>query len=148
MKQILNILPILTITACSDYSNAFDCSPKPGMGCQSISEIHEKIEERAKGNDELTVPEDAEEQGGGLDKCKTCSGSRRRALPELAPATGYLVATGSGHVQRIPERVVRVWVNGRVNEAGDYEAPHYVYVALKDDGWQSLKRQGVLRHDD
>jgi len=148
MKHILNILPILMITACTDYSNAFDCPPKPGMGCQSISEIHEHIEEHAKGNDALKVPTDTEETECASGKCPNISASQRSRFPELAPSTGYLVARGSDQLQRIPERVIRIWVNGRINEVGDYESPHYVYVALKNDGWRRLKQEGVINDDD
>lgn len=147
MKHILYILPILMITACTDYSNAFDCPPKPGMGCQSISEIHDTIEEHAKGNDELNVSTDTEETECASGKCPK-GGRRSNGFNELVPTAGYLVARGSDHVHRIPERVIRIWVNGRVNEAGDYEAPHYVYVALKNDGWKHLIQEGVVNDDD
>lgn len=147
MKHILFLLPILMITACTDYSNAFDCPPKPGMGCQSISEIHEQIVEHPKGEDELKISTGREETGCASGKCS--KGSRRATgLIELAPTSGYLVMAGSDSVQRIPERVIRIWVSGRVNDLGDYVAPHYVYVALKNDGWQKLKQQGVINDDD
>jgi hypothetical protein len=148
MKHILYILPMLMITACTDYSNAFDCPPKPGMGCQSISEIHDTIEEHAKGNDELNVSSDTEETGCVSGKCSKGNASRSIGLTDLAPTTGYLIGVGSEHVHRISERVIRIWVNGRVNDSGDYAAPHYVYVALKNDGWKRLKQEGVINDDD
>jgi hypothetical protein len=148
MKHLSYILPILMITACTDYSNAFDCPPKPGMGCQSISEIHDHIQEHAKGNDELNIPTDSEDPGCVAGKCSKGNVSRTTGFPDLAPASGYLVVAGSDHVRRIPERVIRIWVNGRVNDAGDYVAPHYVYVALKNDGWKRLKQEGIVNDDD
>ncbi|MDP3935755.1 MAG: TraV family lipoprotein [Alphaproteobacteria bacterium] len=148
MRNYLYVLPILALTACTDYSNAFDCPPKPGMGCRSISEIHEQIIEHPKGEDELNVSTDAEDTECANGKCPKVSVTRRIGLPELAPSKGYLVTAGSDHVHRIPERVIRIWVNGRVNEGGDYEAPHYVYVALKNDGWRRLKHEGVVNDDD
>lgn len=148
MRNYLYVLPIVSLTACTDYSNAFDCPPKPGMGCQSISEIHDHIHEHAKGNDELTVPTDANDTECATGKCSKGRVSLQKGLTDLAPTTGYLIGVGSEHVQRIPERVIRIWVNGRVNEAGDYVAPHYVYVALKNDGWKRLKHEGVVNDDD
>ncbi len=148
MRNYLYVLPIISLTACTDYSNAFDCPPKPGMGCQSISEIHDHIQEHPKGNDELTVPSDSEDTGCVSGKCSTGKTSRSTELPNLAPTTGYLVAAETDHVRRIPERVIRIWVNGRVNDSGDYVAPHYVYVALKNDGWKRLKQEGVINDDD
>lgn len=148
MKHILYILPIVMLTACTDYSNAFDCPPKPGMGCQSISEIHDTIEEHAKGNDELNIPTDSEDTGCVSGKCSMGKTSRSHGHPDLAPTSGYLIGGRSEHVQRIPERVIRIWVNGRVNEAGDYEGSHYVYVALKNDGWKHLIQEGVVNDDD
>lgn len=148
MKHLSYILPILMLSACTDYSNAFDCPPKPGMGCQSISEIHDHIQEHPRGNDELTVPIDADETECASGKCSKDIASRPKGLPDLAPASGYLVVEGSDPMQRIPERVIRIWVNGRVNETGDYVAPHYVYVALKNDGWKRLKHEGIVNDDD
>lgn len=148
MKHILVLLPILMIAACTDYSNAFDCPPKPGMGCQSISEIHERIVEHPNGDDELNVPLNTDERECVSGKCPRGSAHRNIGMPELAPTPSYLVAAGSDHVKRIPERVIRIWVNGRVNDAGDYVAPHYVYVALKNDGWKRLKQEGVINDDD
>ncbi len=147
MKHILFLLPILMITACTDYSNAFDCPPKPGMGCQSISEIHEQIIEHPKGDDELNVP--VETDGTDCTSGKCSKGDRRSiGFNELVPTAGYLVARGSDQLQRIPERVIRIWVNGRVNDAGDYVAAHYVYVALKNEGWKRLKHEGMINDDD
>jgi hypothetical protein len=148
MKHLSYILPILMLAACTDYSNAFDCPPKPGMGCQSISEIHEQIVEHPKGEDELNVSTDTDETECVSGKCSKGIASRPNGYPDIAPTSGYLVAAGSDHVRRIPERVIRIWVNGRVNEAGDYVAPHYVYVALKNDGWKRLKHEGVVNDDD
>lgn len=147
MKHILYILPIVMLSACTDYSNAFDCPPKPGMGCQSISEIHEQIVEHPKGEDELNVSTNAEETDCALGKCSK-GGRRSNGFNELVPTAGYLVAAEADYVRRIPERVIRIWVNGRVNEAGDYVAPHYVYVALKNDGWKRLKQEGLVNDDD
>jgi len=148
MRNYLYVLPIVSLTACTDYSNAFDCPPKPGMGCQSISEIHDHIQEHDKGNDELTVPTETNDTECASGKCPKGIALRLKGLPDLAPTAGYLVTAGSDHVRRIPERVIRIWVNGRVNDAGDYVAPHYVYVALKNDGWKRLKHEGMVSDDD
>lgn len=148
MRNYLYVFPIVSLTACTDYSNAFDCPPKPGMGCQSISEIHEQIVEHPKGDDELTVPTDTNDTECATGKCFKGKVSRTTGLPDLAPASGYLVVAGSDPVQRIPERVIRIWVSGRMNDLGDYVAPHYVYVALKNDGWKRLKHEGVVNDDD
>lgn len=148
MRNYLYVLPIVSITACTDYSNAFDCPPKPGMGCQSISEIHEQIVEHPKGEDELNVQTNTNDTECASGKCAKSIAYCPKGLPVLAPTSGYLVVAGSDPVQRIPERVIRIWVNGRVNEAGDYVAPHYVYVALKNDGWKRLKQEGLVNDDD
>lgn len=149
MKPFLFLVLLISLGGCSDYNNAFDCPPKPGMGCQSISEIHGQITEQKKGPDALTISLDSEVTSCVEGKCsKGSSGNRGLALPVVSRDSGYLVWADSEGVRRIPERVVRIWVNGRVNDAGDYEAPHYVYVALKDDGWALLKQQGIVSDDD
>lgn len=137
----LRLVPcLLLLSACTSYQNDFDCPPKPGIGCQSISEIHDQIQETTTGKDHLVVPE--------TDDCDSgkCPNASRRPEVSLPPAHdgAYLVGAGGDLVRRIPERVIRVWVNGRVTETGDYEAAHYIYVALKDDGWAHVKASGGM----
>lgn len=143
MKHYLRLLPLLTLTACTDYSNAFDCEPKPGLGCQSISEIHHQIIEHPKGDDAIVI--EANESGCSEGKCQPAHTHRQS---EQNTRNAYLIHAGNESVYRVPERIIRIWVNGRVNEAGDYEAPHYVYVALKDDGWRHVHHKGFLSDDD
>ena len=144
MKSYLILLPLLTLTACTDYTNAFDCDPKPGLGCQSISEIHHQIIEHPKGDDTIEI--ESNESGCSEGKCQTTS--KNSTESRITTKDAYVVHSGSDSVYRVPERIIRIWVNGRVNEAGDYEAPHYVYVALKDDGWKFFKHKGFLNDDD
>lgn len=145
MKYPSYILPILMLSACTDYSNAFECEPKPGLGCQSIREIHDQIIEHPTGDDALVVDEETVSCKDG--KCVKSKASEI-THPLLESREAYLVSMGNGWIHRVPERIIRIWVNGRVNEAGDYEAPHYVYVALKDDGWARVKHEGVINDDD
>lgn len=144
MKPYLILLPILTLTACTDYSNAFDCEPKPGLGCKSISEIHHQIIESPKGEDSIII--DAQEGEGCEGKCQTTSKDSIKSITTAKDA--YAIYSGNESIYRVPERIIRIWVNGRVNEAGDYEAPHYVYVALKDDGWKHFSQKRILKDDD
>lgn len=145
MKPYLILLPLLTLSACTDYSNAFDCEPKPGLGCQSISEIHRHIIEHPKGDDTIVIEANEAECREG--KCQPVHAINKNGN-EKNSRNAYLIHAGNDSVYRVPERIIRIWVNGRVNEAGDYEAPHYVYVALKDDGWQHVHHKGFLNDDD
>ncbi len=144
MKSYLYFVPMLTLAGCTDYSNAFDCPPKPGMGCKSISEISEEIIESRHDDDELIVTVEAPECNG-----EKCAKSKPSDLGAFFPRSqgAYLVSSGNTSVHRVPERIIRIWVNGRVNDTGDYVAPHYIFVALKDDGWLRLKQQEMV-HDD
>ena len=144
MRKFIFLIPIFTLTACTDYSSAFDCPPKPGMSCKSISEIHDEIIESSIGDDKLIVVE--QNSTGECEKCSNPTVSERQGLLSRSQNT-ILVSSGNSLLHRIPERVARIWVNGRTNEAGDYQSAHYVFVALKDDGWQRLKRQENA-HDD
>ena len=154
MKQTLffiTSLGVLMLSGCTDYQNSFDCPPKPGMGCQSISEIHEAIIEDPKDKDSLPIPlaRTCDSTGCGdaystaIEGYSTSLGSEARdntkgALCQCdgsAPRSGYLVSSDHELVYRVPERVVRIWVNGRVTEGGEYVAAHDVFIALKDDGW-------------
>lgn len=148
MRTLLYTLPIWVVSACTDYSNAFDCPPKPGMGCKSISDIHGHIVEHERGDDALPVTTDDASSDCVNGSCSGLKVSRDLGVLDVSAPAGYLVSAGSDLVHRVPERVIRIWVNGQVNAAGDYEAAHYVYVALKDDGWKRLKQEGIIRDED
>jgi len=40
------------------------------------------------------------------------------------------------NIDAIPNKILKVWVNGYVLESGDYIDNHYIYVVLQDSGWK------------
>lgn len=56
-KNLKSVFLVMGLVGCTDYQNNFDCPPSPGMGCQSISEIHDQIIEQSKGEDQMIVPD-------------------------------------------------------------------------------------------
>jgi conjugal transfer pilus assembly protein TraV len=47
----------LTLTGCSSYQNQFDCPPGQGVGCKSVSQVDDMVENGHLGNQERLTPE-------------------------------------------------------------------------------------------
>ncbi len=134
-KNLKSILLVMGLVGCTDYQNNFDCPPSPGMGCQSISEIHDQIIEQSKGEDQMIVPEQEEKCPDG--KCLSKAGL---ALPAVS-LYSQRIESDKDKVLRVPERIIRLWVNGKELDNGDYQGAHYVYIALKNESWRRIKLQ-------
>lgn len=134
-KVILSLLAQHLLVGCTGYQNSFDCPPPPGLGCQSMTQINGHITENNGSADELLVKNGTSCEGGNcLKKEITC----------VRGAT-YFEEEGGETVQRVPERVAKIWLNGYINNEGDFEGSRYVYVALKDDTWRLIQRE--KQHD-
>lgn len=125
----IHMIPfILLLGGCSGYQNNFDCLPAPGLGCKSMTQVQAHMTENEGEADELSVQNPSE-------KCLPIE------LYKVETTSSTCLEMEDGNVlQRIPERVVKIWLNGYINKAGDYEGPRYIYVALKDDTWRILPK--------
>lgn len=59
MKQIIPIITLLTLTACTSYKEGFDCEAVPGVGCKSIAEVDHLIDQGKLGADDNSSQEDS-----------------------------------------------------------------------------------------
>lgn len=44
MKKVILGLCLISLSGCSNYSETFDCSPGPGVGCKSLSQVNQMVE--------------------------------------------------------------------------------------------------------
>ncbi len=108
------------LSSCSMYQSTFDCPPKRGVGCKSVTEIEEMITERDEGPDLFM----AENIHGA--RCDDCRGSARSIRVN---DKGDMLIRGK-------EKPKRIWVNGETTRQGNRVAGHYVYFELTDlDEW-------------
>lgn len=47
------------LTACTTYQEGFDCAARPGVGCQSITQVDRLIEQGKLGRDEEVIEEES-----------------------------------------------------------------------------------------
>ena len=104
MKKIWLLMVLASTTSCSVYQQGFDCEPKKGVGCKSVSEIEGAIIEKSKGEDLFSL--------SGPSGCKDC--------PESVVARESKGIPG-------PMRVDRVWIAARTTPEGNQIEGHYVY---------------------
>ncbi len=108
-KSIFIFLPFF-FSSCSTYQSQYDCPPGVGVGCKSVSEIEEMIQEREEGPDLFisTV-----QSGKGCVSCK----SKKVDFSEEAPV------------------VKRVWVSGYSTDSGHRIEGHYVHFIANESKW-------------
>jgi len=69
MKQlpILLVLPILSACSLGVYGGDFDCDPRKGMGCKSVSDVNETVSKRTQScpqsNRRIYFPAHEDERG-------------------------------------------------------------------------------------
>lgn len=113
MKRLAILILSIQVSGCAAYSTEFECGIGKGMGCKSISEVNELV------------------NNGAISDIK---------IEKLGVATTFNF-NPNGNIQtskivRAPERTVRVWMNGFTDAKGDYIGETYVYTVIAPGHWQ------------
>src|SRR4051812_47631238 len=97
----LSIINLVILSGCSTYSETFDCPPGSGVGCKSISEVDQMIDE-GKLSDEKPTPDLPIELASYKVVTHTQEGASSLTItPQTATNSQSLVS-------RTPERHLRV----------------------------------------
>ena len=124
---LLGLSFCLSLCACSTTSETFDCPAGNGVGCKSISEINQMVDQGTLGSE--------------MEK-----GKQSMVLPLSAP----IMATGSSAVEssaaipfsdaiavhRIQEEHLRVWIAPFQDEQGNLHEGSVIHTVLKPGYWQ------------
>lgn len=117
---ILLLLPLLGLTACSIPKESFDCPPGQGVGCHSISEVNQQVNERRLNTDK---PSKKPVYSALLDE-------RHSVEPQETTPTDAL------EVQRISEAHLRIWFAPFQDEHGHFHEASIIHAVLKPGFWQ------------
>lgn len=153
LRIFLMLFPLFFFAGCTSYQEHFDCPPKEGVGCRSLSDVDQMVEE---GKLPLSNPEDtSQENATSEEKSQPCAcksppcqeETKKEEEPQFPPPSEIILdnATASPkspdfwEVERKGEEVIRVWVPSHQDEMGNYHSGAYVYSVLKSGSWEVMK---------
>lgn len=121
----------VTLSGCSTTSETFDCKAGQGVGCKSISEVNQLVDQGSFGS---FVERDA-----------TLARDKQSVLPlESAPLSTSVISGDSLPVEhsnglmvhRMPEEYLRVWVAPFQDQQGNLHEGSVIHTVLKPGYWQ------------
>lgn len=111
----------INTSACALYSKEFDSKYEKGVGCKSISEVNQMVDDGSlKGSEEK------------LYVSSTDSKSERISKP--------VILSDQGMLQRVEEEHLRVWVAPFQDEQGNFHEASVVHTVIKPGFWQLLEK--------
>lgn len=119
LKAGFMFIILMNAAGCALYKAEFDCKYEKGLGCKSISEVNELVD-----------------QGQFKDKGKEASGAKNL---EVASAQLPIIAFPQGSIQRIPEEHLRVWIAPHLDEQGNFHEASIIHTVIQPGRWQVVE---------
>lgn len=160
IKMTLMVFSLFFLCRCTSYQEHFECDPKKGVGCQSLSEVDQLVEsgklplgdqphlntaESSQNSQKDTscsckryYPKEKEPQ----EKMKEQETSDSQPISSISPVeimleeTSSLKSSDSWEVKRKGEEVIRVWIPPYQDEEGNYHSSSYLYSVLTPGAWE------------
>lgn len=121
MKQVFVLIAVLNTTACALYSKEFDSKYENGVGCRSISEVNQMV-------DDGTLKGSEEKQYSTF----TYSENEKLSKP--------IILSGQSMLQRVKEEHLRVWIAPFQDEQGNFHESSVVHTVIKPGYWQTIEK--------
>lgn len=132
----LSVSLSIILGACSTTSETFDCKAGNGVGCKSISEVNQMIDEQGRGKEttgnkqSILLPQHAESFPNPIIS------STPRKIENLRVSSTSVPFSEYATVQRIPEEYLRVWIAPFQDEYGNLHEGSVIHTVLKPGYWQ------------
>lgn len=136
MVSALSVSVSFILGACSTTSETFDCKAGSGVGCKSISEVNQMIDEQGRGKEaagnkqSMLLPQHAESFPTPIISSTPPKIENLKTAPTSVPFSEYAT------VQRVPEEYLRVWIAPFQDEFGNLHEGSVIHTVLKSGSWQ------------
>lgn len=117
-KNVLLSLSILVLTGCATTKENFDCKYGKGVGCRSITEVNDMVNQ------------------GKLGKEPSPENFSSNTVPSPVLISGNFTTTDSMSVQRVTEEHLRLWIAPFQDKQGNFHEGALVHTVLKPGFWQ------------
>lgn len=135
LTSFILVSVLISLTGCSSYQDTFDCPAGTGVGCRSVSDVNDMINQGVfdkKASPFKIMTEEGGEMKGVLVK---------EAEPRLISLDPELLDNASP-VVRIPEQTMEVWIKGYSDEGGHYHHERKITMVVHPARWHMNPRIG------
>lgn len=131
----LSVSSFIILTGCSTYSETFDCPPGSGVGCTSISEVDQMIDQSM---DKAKLSNEKPAQDLPIDLASYKPIIREEFLSAHPASIVSVPSTSQSRdtVSRIPERHLRIWIAAFEDGTGNLFSESFVYTIFKPGEWR------------
>lgn len=119
LKTISILALSANISACSLASKGFDCKYDKGVGCKSITEVNQMVD-----NGQLK---------GRTDK------KLSNPIITSSQCLNPIALNSQGMIQRVQEEQLRVWIAPYQDGQGDFHEASLIHTVIKPGSWQLLR---------
>lgn len=119
---------LLGLSACVGTAEKFDCSAGSGLGCYSITQVNQKVDEGLNTTLDNKIQEKPK-TGVSFEKTKTSSNSEK---PKAYANSGLK----DFRVQRVREAHLRIWFAPFQDPQGNFHEDSIVHTVLQPGSWQ------------
>lgn len=119
LKMISILVLAMNASACSLVSKEFDCKYDKGVGCKSITEVNQMVD-----NGQLKSATD-----------------KKLATPIITSSQclNPIALSDEGMIQRIQEEQLRVWIAPYQDDQADFHEASLIHTVIKPGSWQLLR---------
>lgn len=137
--QHLSLLVLSSfLSGCAIYKQAFDCEAGQGVGCQSISQVNDLVDQ---GKLDAALDEKTAKEGGSPDDRLPLSLTPNlEELPSLPAAIPDSHSDGA-FVKRAQEETLRIWIAPFEDKSGDFQGESFVHTVIKPGRWISVMHE-------
>lgn len=123
-KFMLLAVTISFLTGCASLNSEFNCPAKKGLGCKSIEEINQKVNDGVLGDTSL----------------KTSNTSNIVTTPKHANTPSLFSHYYPNKPGRTRDKVLSIWIAPYVDNKGNFHDASTVHTVVKPSDW--LARSG------
>ncbi len=119
LKIVALIITGFTLSACSAYQEHFKCKAQPGLGCSSITEVNNLVNQGWPATDVLKKSAKKESFLSRLFKCKSCHNTAAQNLNDVRT-----------HFFKHHPNTLRIWIAPHTSQ-NQYWDEQFVYSAIQ-----------------
>lgn len=128
LKVAILSCALLGLSACVGTAEKFDCPAGSGLGCHSITQVNQKVDEGLNTTLDNKIQEKPK-TGVSFEKTKTSSNSEK---PKAYANAGFK----DFKVQRVREAHLRIWFAPFQDPQGNFHEDSIVHTVLQPGSWQ------------
>jgi conjugal transfer pilus assembly protein TraV len=143
---ILSTNICLSLCGCSTTSETFDCQAGQGVGCKSITEVNQLVDQQAQNQQNRGKETEQDTQSIGVPQNTESFPSPIifQNPPKIDHTKGFVAPISLSDtftVQRMPEEYLRVWIAPFQDNQGNLHEGSVIHTIVKPGCWKMMGAQ-------